>query len=209
MTGIDQALLLACAAYIVGTATPGPATLLIATASMRDGRRIGLATAFGVLCGSLAWGLLAAGGMATALGVWTPLAQALRIAGGLYLLWLSIKSIRSALSDETGIDAAGRCTDRLGRAFGRGLLVHLTNPKAVLPWLATVAIGTSSSASPHSAFVVVAICWSLGILIFCGYAIVFANPCATALYARSRKKVDALAAAVFGTFGVTLIIGRE
>lgn len=98
--------------------------------------------------------------------VWTPLAQALRIAGGLYLVWLSVKSLRSALSDNAINQIEDSRTNQASRAFGRGLLVHLTNPKAVLSWLATVAIGTSSSASPASAFIVVAVCWCIGIVIF-------------------------------------------
>lgn len=206
MSEIYEPLLLACVAYIVGTATPGPATLLIATTSMQCGRRIGLATAFGVLCGSLTWGLLAAGGIAAALSVWTPWSQALRIVGGLYLLWLSYKSCRSALSKKTitPVDDTGK--SHTLRAFGRGLLVHLTNPKAVFSWMATVAIGTSSaSASPGFAFIVVGVCWCIGITIFCGYAILFANPGATAFYIASRKKVDALAATVFGVAGLMLL----
>jgi threonine efflux protein len=206
MSEIYEPLLLACAAYIVATITPGPATLLIATTSMRNGRRIGLVTAFGVLCGSLTWGLLAAGGIAAALSVWSPWTQALRVVGGLYLLWLSCKSVRSALSKESinPVDITG--TSHAGKAFGRGLLVHLTNPKAVFSWIATVAIGTSSAAAtPGFTFIVVAVCWCIGIAIFCGYAIVFASSSATAFYIASRRKVDALAATVFGVAGLMLL----
>lgn len=205
---ITEPLLLACATYIVASATPGPATLLIATASMRCGRAIGVATALGVLCGSLIWGLLAATGVAAAMSVWTPLAQFLRIAGGLYLLWLSIKSIRSALSGEAANTINHNQTHHAGRAFATGLLVHLTNPKAVIGWLATVAVGTASSTSAATAFIVVAVCWSLGIVVFCSYAVLFANPKATAFYAASRRKVDAFAGAVFGTAGILMLARR-
>ncbi|MFT5894527.1 MAG: threonine efflux protein [bacterium] len=210
MSDIYEPLLLACAAYIIATATPGPATILIATTSMRSGRKIGLATALGVLCGSLMWGLLAAGGIAAALSVWTPWTQALRVAGGLYLLWLSFKSIRSVVSKKSINTFEDTSSSHIGRAFGRGLLVHLTNPKAVFSWMATVAIGTSSAAAtPEFAFLVVAVCWSIGVTIFCGYAIAFASPSAAAYYLASRRKVDALAATVFGVAGLMLLTHRN
>ena len=209
MNEIYESLLLACAAYIVGTATPGPATLLIATSSMSSGRKIGLATAFGVLCGSLTWGLLAAGGIAAALSVWAPWTQALKIAGGLYLLWLSFKSCRSALANNTIAPPQNKQGHLISRAFARGLLVHLTNPKAVFSWLATVAIGTSSATSPSFAFLVVAVCWCIGIVIFCGYAIAFASPRATALYVTSKSKIDAFAATIFGAAGLLLVLRHE
>lgn len=205
-----QPLLFACAAYIIGSATPGPATLLIATSSMRGGRTVGLATALGVLCGSLIWGLLAASGVAAALSVWTPWGQALRVAGGFYLLWLSYKSVRSVISQKsTLIDAKARA-DHVGSAFGHGLLLHLTNPKAVFSWMATVAIGTSSpSMPPQFAFVIVGVCWCIGVTIFCGYAIAFASSRAAAFYIASRKKVDGLAATVFAVSGLLLLTHRN
>ena len=206
---IPEPLALACAAYVVGTATPGPATLLIATTSMRRGRRIGLATALGVLSGSLAWGLLAAGGAAAALAVWAPWGRALRVAGGLYLLWLSVRSIRSALATRAPAPAADGRADRARRAFARGLLVHLTNPKAVLSWLATVAVGTSSATTPIDPFVVVAVCWCLGVVVFVGYAVAFASARATAFYVGARRQVDAFAGAVFGSAGLFLLAPRE
>lgn len=48
-------------AALVATASPGPATLSIAGASMSQGRTHGLILALGILTGSLIWSCAAAG----------------------------------------------------------------------------------------------------------------------------------------------------
>lgn len=201
-------LALAWLAYVVGAASPGPATLLIATTSMQRGRPLGLATAFGVLSGSLFWGILAGLGFAAVLSAAGWLAEALRIAGGCYLLYLGFKSARAAWLNEpvAALDAAADGFRR--QAYARGLLVHLTNPKAIFAWLATVSIGMPLDAPAWFAFVVVATSWTIGIGIFGGYALLFATPRAQAAYRSTKRGIDATAAAVFGTAGMTLLLRR-
>lgn len=201
----QEPLLLACAAYTISAAMPGPATLLIATNSMRDGKHAGMATALGVMCGSITTGLLAASGVTAALTMMSHWTEALQLAGGIYLVWLSISAIRSALTDKRRSRKRRRGTDRANKAFGRGMLVHVTNPIALLSWMTTVAIGTSSASVPWFAFVVVAACWCIGFSIFSGYAILFAKPKAVEFYLRSQRLVYGLSAIIFGTAGFVLL----
>jgi threonine efflux protein len=83
--------------------------------------------------------------------------------------------------------------------------MHLTNPKAVLAWLATVTVGIPANASPHLAWVVVAGCMVMGVGIFSGYAFAFSTPAARGLYTRSRRWMEGLLAAVFGLAGLQLL----
>ncbi|WP_230940848.1 hypothetical protein [Burkholderia vietnamiensis] len=57
----------AVAVYLIGTAMPGPGNLSIANASLNYGRMPGLATAAGVISGSLCWGVTAAAGVSAML----------------------------------------------------------------------------------------------------------------------------------------------
>lgn len=204
MSLISEPMLLACCAFIVGSATPGPATLLIATTSMRFGRNVGLTSALGVLTGSLIWGLLAGFGVSAVLGVATIWDQAFRTIGGLYLIWLAIKSARCALS-ETAMCKTEDISIIGARTFGQGLLLHLSNPNAVLSWLAAIAIGTSSEASSlGSTFLLVAVCWGIAAVIYCGYASIFAQPRSAAFYETWRQKIDLVAAMLFGATAFAL-----
>jgi threonine efflux protein len=87
----------------------------------------------------------------------------------------------------------------------RGLAMHLTNPKAVLSWLATVTVGIPAGASPHLAWVVVGGCMLMGVAIFGGYALAFSTPTARRVYARARRGLEGLLAAVFGMAGLQLL----
>ena len=76
----------------VAMASPGPATLAIASTSMTQGRIKGLALASGILTGSLFWSCSAAFGLGAVLyaNVW--LFESLRYVGAVYLLFLAYKS---------------------------------------------------------------------------------------------------------------------
>lgn len=198
-------LLMACAVYIVGTAVPGPAILLIITSSTRGGCRMGIACSVGILCGTLIWGIVAASGIAVTLSAWTIWADVLRIAGGLYFLWLSIKSVRNALSTTKHFQVESSHIDQLGRAFGAGMLIQLSNPQTVLTWFATIAVGTSLMSPTWFAYFIVSVCWGIGMVIYFGYAILFSSERARAIYAASHRKLEAIAGIVFGIAGWILL----
>ncbi|MDG1971879.1 MAG: LysE family transporter [Paracoccaceae bacterium] len=61
------------------------------------------------------------------------LADSLRIIGVLYILWLAFKSIRSALRSGAPTMAAAMPA-KPAKAFLGGLMLHVTNPKAILSW---------------------------------------------------------------------------
>ncbi len=207
MTETLHALFLAWTAYAVGVATPGPATILIANTSMAHGRRNGLAVAFGVMVGSCLWGTLAATGLAVVLTTYGWLAGTFRIAAGLYLLYLAFGAGRKAISNAPLLTApaAGR---RLSGDFRRGLLLHLTNPKAVFVWLATISLGMPVGAPAGQAFLVVSTCVLLGVLIVAGYAVLFATPRAQGAYRRAKRWIEGTTALIFGAAGIALLAKR-
>src|SRR3546814_8987232 len=68
--------------------------------------------------------------------------EALRYAGAAYLLFLAFKSARAALT--AGAPALRHvATSTLRSAYRRGLVLHLTNPKAILFFGSLYAVGRS------------------------------------------------------------------
>jgi threonine/homoserine/homoserine lactone efflux protein len=134
-------LLPVLAAALVAQASPGPATLAIARESMAHGRRAGVALALGVSTGSWAWSAVAAGGMSALILASEWAVIGLRVAAALYLGWLAWKSARSALRPAAS-GGLGR-PPAAGSSYARGLLIHLTNPKAILFFGALYAYGAS------------------------------------------------------------------
>jgi threonine/homoserine/homoserine lactone efflux protein len=91
-------LLAILAIFTVGVASPGPATLMILGTAMDRGRSSAVALSLGVVTGSLFWGCVAAFGFVAALKASASLFTALKLSGGLYLLYLAFRSWRSVLT---------------------------------------------------------------------------------------------------------------
>lgn len=202
-----SAIYLGILAYLVATVSPGPATLAIMTIAARHGRRAGLQLASGVILGSLFWGMCAAFGLAAVIARFAGLFSALKLVGGLYLLWLAFKALRSAASAN---DRSRVRQIENGKSYLlQGLAIHLTNPKAVLAWIAILSIGVQHDAPVWHSLAMFGGCAVLGICVFAGYALVFSTLRAQSLYARARRPVELLLGLVFGTAGLKLITAQQ
>lgn len=199
-------LALVFTAFAIAAASPGPATLAIMATSMSGGRKAGMVFALGVQTGSMTWALLAAVGLSAWLQAFAFGLAALKIAGGLYLLWLAFKSFRSMLTVKAGV-APDAIDAPLRQLYRRGLLLHLTNPKAVLAWLAIVGITQSEGDNATVLVATLAGCMLLGALIFQTYAIAFASKVMMRGYLKMRRSIEGALAAVFGYAGLRLITG--
>lgn len=125
------------------TITPGLDTALVIRTGAREGRRSAIAATLGIASGIFLWAIVAAVGISALLLASTTAYTVVKIAGAIYMVWLGVGMIRSAVrrkreepAADTGmIDAtavAEGARDRAGRpiAFYRqGLLANLMNPK--------------------------------------------------------------------------------
>jgi threonine/homoserine/homoserine lactone efflux protein len=199
-------LVLAYSAYALGAASPGPSNLAVMATAMNSGRRHALVFALGVVSGSTAWGMLAAFGLAALMAQYSKALIAMKVLGGLYLLWLSIKSLRSALATrpQGGTEHAAVKGSDLS-LYLRGAAMHLTNPKAIFTWLSIVTLALPAEVHRGDALLIVAGCALIGLGVFGGYAIVFSTQSARKAYFRMRRCVDGMLAAVFGYAGIRML----
>ena len=116
------------AGWMIAAGSPGPATLAISGTSMQQGRLAGLTIAAGIVFGSASWGIAAALGFSAVMMANAWLFELVRYLGAAYLMFLALKSLRAAWQGA----AAGSVEVPQGRLFIKGLLLHLTNPKAIL-----------------------------------------------------------------------------
>ncbi|WP_248749792.1 LysE family translocator [Pseudomonas sp. MWU15-20650] len=203
-------LLLVFTAYIVGAASPGPSNMRIMGVAMHQGRQAALLLAAGVISGSFFWGAMAATGVSAILAQYGQALSVLKVVGGLYLLFLAIKAGRSALTGDEHLKravvaTAGVCGFSL---YQRGLLMHLTNPKALLGWVATMTLGLGPGATPTTVAIILAGCAVLSVSIFCGYAIVFSTEPMIRAYGKGRRYIEGTLATVFGAAGIKLLVSR-
>ncbi|WP_455925740.1 LysE family translocator [Pseudomonas putida] len=178
--------------------------------AMHQGRGSALALAAGVISGSFFWGSVAATGVAALLTEYAQALVILKVAGGAYLLWLALKAARSTLASEQHLARTAAATPHLsaGTLYRRGLLMHLTNPKALLGWAATMTLGLGPDASSATVAVILGGCAMLSVTIFCGYALVFSTEPMVRGYRKARRWIEGTLAFVYATAGVRLLCSR-
>jgi threonine/homoserine/homoserine lactone efflux protein len=126
------------------SASPGPAVALILRRAALRGFRSAVATVLGLELGLYLWALAAAAGFAALVAASEAGYLALRVVGAGVLLYLGLRSLRSAwrerrlrVDDEVEpVSAAAPGRREWWRAFGEGVVVQLANPKAAVFMLA-------------------------------------------------------------------------
>lgn len=114
---------------LVAMISPGPDMLFILGCGMRGGARAGLLATAGVATSEVAHITLAAAGLSAFFAAAPTAFTALRIAGAAYLTYLGVQAIRHR--GEARLEAARQDGISGRRAYLRGLLTNLVNPKMV------------------------------------------------------------------------------
>jgi len=195
------------AGWALAVISPGPATMAILGAALGQGRAVALAMTAGVCTGSLFWGSMAALGMGAAMAAHGWALEVLRYAGAGYLLWLALGAARRAARSGTPTTVRGR-PQSLGRAWAKGVAIHLTNPKAVFFWGSVFAVALPAGAGRGEILTLLAACASVSVVMLTAYALVFSTPRAMSVYARARRWFDAGFAALFGAAGIGVLMAR-
>lgn len=126
---------------VVTSVTPGPNTLMLLACGVNFGFRRTLPTMFGVVIGFVVLLLAVGAGLGSLLTAWPTLYTVLKIAGGLYLVYLAW---RIAMSGPLSDDGEGRGRP-LGYLAAAGF--QWVNPKAWV--MAVTAMATYTSATDY------------------------------------------------------------
>lgn len=194
-------------AAFIASASPGPATLAIADASMQAGRKAGFALALGVSTGSLAWSIAAALGLAAIMASSAWALDVLRYVGAAYLMFLALKSARNAIR---GSVVAFHIQPEPApiRAYTKGLALHLTNPKPILFFGSLYTLGVSPQTSPLELAIVIAAIGLQNTLTFSSYAWLFSNAQVVRGYVRLRRWFEGAFAIFFAGAGLKMLTAR-
>lgn len=122
--------LLFCGFALLATFTPGPAVLLAISNSVSCGPRSALVCSLGNALGLFIVSGIAMAGMGVVLATSVVAFTMLKVLGALYLIYLGYKQWRSRVSVFSGATQALRQAP--WELFGKGIVLALTNPKAIL-----------------------------------------------------------------------------
>jgi threonine efflux protein len=192
-------LLTVAGVMLLACVSPGP-DLLAVTSHALSRRGSGLAAAAGIATSHLVWASLAVFGLGVAVSQFTWLYETIRFAGAAYVFLLGSRMLiglrKSAVSD---ITSELRATN-WPRAFQKGLLIGLTNPKGAA-FFGSLFITVLPRCAPGwvqcSTLVIVLVVSSSW---FCAAALLFSSGKFQRGYVRLRQPIDA----VMGTLLVAL-----
>ena len=112
--------------------TPGPANLFAIAAGMQRGRKQALIGVAGMNAATLVWFGGAALGLGALVTAFPAAFRLLAVAGGLYVAWLGLRSLWSALRGGREDAAPAPDVHRARSAFLDGFSVQIANPEALL-----------------------------------------------------------------------------
>jgi threonine/homoserine/homoserine lactone efflux protein len=112
---------------------PGPAVLYVVVQGAEQGRRTGLASVAGIHLGTLVHVAAATVGLSALIVASAVAFSAVKYAGALYLVYIGVRKLLGR--DEPSLEP-GRRRVSYRRAFVRGAVVNVLNPKTALFFLA-------------------------------------------------------------------------
>ena len=192
------------AVWTIATLPVGPNAVACMAASVRHGFRSGGLVALGIGLASLLHMAVTGIGLGALLLASAALFVAVKLAGALYLLWLAVQLWRSPA--EPGAPGGAAPTSRLA-LLRRGLLVSLSNPKAVLMYVAVFPqfIAPDQALLPQLA-VLVPSATAIVLLVYGGYA-ALGQPLGRWLDTAGRLRLfNRAAAGFYGTTAIALAV---
>lgn len=181
--------------------TPGADMMFTIASGVTGGPRAGAAAAAGISTGVLVHVALAAAGLAVLLLAYPAAYDAIRYLGAAYLVWLAVQSWRSGDRLRQADGAA-----RIWRAWRRGFLTNILNPKVALFVLAFLPQFTDPAIGPiWRQIILLGVMLAVGGVITDGLIGIFAGLAAARLR-RWSGVLNKLSAIVFGGLAARLVL---
>lgn len=147
----DTNLALFVAASLAVIVAPGPDNIYVLTRGIAQGRKVALASAWGMCSGLLFHTTLAAVGLSAILARSAGALSLVKYIGAAYLVYLGIRALLSREEFSPSVEKI--FTVKLRNFFLQGLTMNLLNPKvavffmAFLPQFVSPSVGTAGSAT--------------------------------------------------------------
>ncbi|WP_129648981.1 LysE family transporter [Peristeroidobacter agariperforans] len=191
--------------FLAAMISPGPDFFIVSQTALSRGFAAGAWTAAGIASGVAFYAALAVLGLAYVLSRAAWLTIAIKILGGLYLLWLAWKMLQSstpAASSET-------IPVRHRNPYLTGLLTNLTNPKVVVFFGSLFAAALTPQASLATKLAMIGMSAVLPLAWFCFVAACLALPTVRERYQSMRTAINRIGGVIIGLFGIKLLLSAR
>jgi threonine/homoserine/homoserine lactone efflux protein len=200
------------AAFLLALVSPGPNFAVLLGTAMQKGRPAAMKVALGMAVGETVWGFGAVFGVAMLAAKNPWIETALRMGGGLFLLYLAVLSIRAA-SKKSGETAAVPAPETIPAASTRGSVMRgfglmLLNPKAGVFWVSLTSVFLTPETPALVGVIAVAGAVALSLAWHMTLAIVLSASAVAVAYRRLRRGLEATLGVVLGGLGLRLLVSN-
>ena len=194
------------AAVFIGAASPGPSFVLVSRIAVSRSRKAGLAAALGMGTGSVIFATLALFGLSALLMKVEWLYLALKVAGGLYLIYVGVRIWRGA-ADDLPIDSpATPKASGAARNFLFALGTQLSNPKTAIFYGSIFAALLPAAPAPWLLAAVPLAVFLVETGWYTVVTIAFSSNRPRAIYLGAKLWIDRVAGVVMGALGARLVV---
>ncbi|EWY40677.1 hypothetical protein N825_35420 [Skermanella stibiiresistens SB22] len=202
------------AAFVLALVSPGPNFAVLLGTAIQRGRAAAVRVAFGMAIGEAVWGFGAVFGVAMLATRYPWIGVALRMGGGLFLIYLAFLSIRAAVRrNGNGDEALPEPSSEpgpfsTGGGILRGFGLMLLNPKAGVFWVSL----TSVFMTPETPAVIGVIAVAGAVLLSLGWhtmlAVALSADAVAVVYRRLRRGLEATLGVVLAGLGLRLLVSN-
>lgn len=181
----------AYAIQAVSVASPGPGVALLLGIALSQGRARALAASVGIAVGAACLALATTQGLGLLMERVAWLSTLIRMAGAGYLLWLAVKAFRRAAEPPVVAVQRRAHAPNPWRAFLMGYLMQITNPKAIVFWLAIASVGATQSAPAPVVATFITGAFLLSLAGHAAYAVLLSSSPFRLAYDHARRWIEA------------------
>lgn len=189
---------------LVAFISPGPDFLLISSLAMQRGRLAGFTASVGNMLGVMFGALLCVLGLGYVLAQMAWLIVAIKIIGGLYLVYLGCLLWRTSLNAKTqSVETA--IAPKKKNPFVMGLMTNITNPKALAFNTSVFALALKPDTNTATDVAIVGMMGCLALAWFSCVSFGLSTARVRKSYLRFSKWIDRISGTFLTFFGVKLL----
>ncbi|MCB5195452.1 LysE family translocator [Deefgea salmonis] len=196
-------------AHFIALLSPGPDFLLVVKSAVKNKKQVAIGVAIGIASANAVYIALCLIGVGAILASSIVIMMAIKLAGGVFLIYLAVMALKAKKSDYSflanAVDVKESNESTIAKEFVTGFLSGILNPKNPLFYLSLftlvlngdVGLGFKIALGVWMALIV--FLWDAFIIL------VLSHKDIRSIFNRSAFYVDKTAGVILGAFGLTLI----
>ncbi len=194
--------------HLLAAASPGPDFVLVTQQSLSRNRPAGLLTSLGIALGFAVHVVYSVFGLAAVVAHSAHLLTAIKVIGGLYLIYIGIKGLRAKAGHHDAGVTAVTAEESPMKTVLRGFLCNVLNPKAAVFMLSLFVVVLSPDTplwqlAAYGTWMVLTL-----FLWFAGVTFVLSVPAVNRRFRRIGHWIDRVCGGVLMLLGIKVLTGR-